>query len=492
MLAPWAIEEMKTAELNDKRLNDRLTKLASALGAMPRASIPAACGGHTEMTAAYRFFKNPKVTVDKILRSHIDQSLLRIALQKVVVLVQDTTEIDVTRPEQQMVGTGPMDGSDRRGFFVHLLHAFSPDGTPLGTVGHELWAREEDVRALTAEEKREERKAAPIEDKESYRWVKSLQQSREIAQSFPEVQCLCVADSEADIYEVFAEPRGATPVHWLVRACQDRSATPASGTISAENSQLLRGIVSANPVLFTQPVSIRGRKAKTSCETRGRRQPRTSRDAVMEVRSATVTLRPPYRPDGKLAPVTVNVVQVREVNVPEGDEPVEWLLVTTLPIDTEEQIRLVVQYYTVRWGIEVFFRTLKSGCRVEGRLFEHKDRFLPCLALYLIVTWRILYVCHMGRSCPEMDCEAIFEPSEWKSVWTVVKGTPLPKKNPHLQELIKLIAQLGGYVNLPNRQDPPGAQTIWLGMQRMHDLALAWDAFGPGATKSTKNRVVLV
>lgn len=444
------------------------------------------------MAAAYRFCRNPKATVESILQAHIDQSLLRIAQQKIVVFVQDTTEIDVTRPEQQMVGTGPMDASDRRGFFAHLLQGYATDGTPLGTVGYELWAREENARQLTAEQRRDERKAAPIEDKESYRWVKSLQRTREIAQTLPGVQCICVADSEADIYEMFVESRGESPVHWLIRACQDRSATPAPGTISEANSQLLRGLVSANPVLFTQQISIRGRKAKTSCEARGRRLPRTSRDAVMEVRSATVVLRPPARPDGKLAPVTVNVVQVREVNAPEGDEPVEWLLVTTLPIDTEEQIRNIVQYYTVRWGIEVFFRTLKSGCRVEERLFEHKDRFLPCLALYLVVAWRTLFVCHMGRNYPEMDCEAIFEPSEWKAVWTVVKGTPLPKKNPHLQEMIKLIAQLGGYVNQPNRQDPPGAQTIWLGIQRMHDLALAWDAFGPGAAKSKEKRALLV
>jgi len=96
---------------------------------------------------------------------------------------------------------------------------------------------------------------------------------------------------------------------------------------------------------------------------------------------------------------------------------VDWWLVTTLPIDTPEQVRAVIQSYAVRWLIEVYFRTLKSGCRVEERRFERADRWVVCVAVYLIVTWRTLYVCRLGRSCPELNCEAVFEPAEWKSVW---------------------------------------------------------------------------
>ena len=107
----------------------------------------------------------------------------------------------------------------------------------------------------------------------------------------------------------------------------------------------------------------------------------------------------------------------------------EWILVTTLPIDTPEQVRTIVEYYCVRWSIEILFRTLKSGCRIERRRFEHIDRVLPCVGLYLIVAWRTLFVCRMGRSCPDLDCEAIFEPSEWKAVWMAVKRTKPPKKS---------------------------------------------------------------
>jgi hypothetical protein len=129
------------------------------------------------------------------------------------------------------------------------------------------------------------------------------------------------------------------------------------------------------------------------------------------------------------------------------------------------------------------FRTLKSGCRVEERRFEQVDRVLVCLAVYLIVAWRTLYVCRLGRGFPDLDCEAVFEPSEWQSVWVAVVRQKPPRKPPRLGEMIRVIAQLGGYVNRPNRDDPPGPQTVWIGLQRMHDLAWAWDTFGPGARK---------
>src|SRR5438270_9394234 len=238
-----------------------------------------------------------------------------------------------------------------------------------------------------------------------------------------------MADSEADIYELFCEPRGE--LHWLIRACQDR-------VLEADTPQHLREPLLAAPVLYKVELLIRGRHARLTTEDRARRQNRETRQAEVEVRAATVTLRPAWRHDRKLASAKVNVVLVLEPNPPAGEPPVEWILVTTLPIDTPEQVRMIVEYYCVRWCIEILFRTLKSGCRIERRRFEHIDRVLPCLALYLIVAWRTLFVCRMGRSCPELDCEAIFEPSEWKAVWVAVHHKKLPKKMPRLSEMVHL------------------------------------------------------
>jgi hypothetical protein len=206
-LAAWAREEMATAQLNDKRLNERLTRLLSDLGDRPTASIPAACGGHTEMTAAYRFFDNPKVTSARVLDPHRTATRQRMAAQPVVLLVQDTTEGDVTRPHQQVEGAGPLDGGTRRGLFVHPLVAFTPDGTPLGTVSMQIWAREE-----SAADPVPPRRDRPIEEKESFRWVQGLRAARDVAQELPQTQVVCLADSDADLYEVFAEPRGERPV----------------------------------------------------------------------------------------------------------------------------------------------------------------------------------------------------------------------------------------------------------------------------------------
>ncbi len=475
MIAPWAIEEVGASNLGDARLDERLVVLLSDLGSRPNLSIPAACGGRAETKAAYRFFDNDKTTFEKVIEPHIANSKARMAQQELVLLVQDTSEIDVTRPEQEVEGAGELDGP-RRGVLLHEMLAFTPDRIPLGTVWAELLNRTEGVSHAPAAEKERKRKLTPIEEKESMRWLTALREARNLAQELPGVQCVCIADSEADIYEVFVEPRGEIPVHWLIRAGQDRA-------LDSDGAPLLRDQVLATPVLYEVDLVIRGRKAKTAAEDRARRQNRETRRAKVEVRASCVTLRPPYRPDRKLPPLTVNIVLVSEPNPPAGETPVEWILVTTLPIDRQEQVRTIVEYYCVRWCIEVFFRTLKSGCRIESRRFEHIDRLLPCLGVYLIVAWRTLFVCHMGRSCPDLDCEAIFEPSEWKAVWLAVKRTELPTQAPRLAEMVHLIASLGGYIERPKSE--PGTQTLWIGMQRMYDLALAWDTFGPDAKIGT-------
>ena len=483
MPAPWVSDEMRATDLNDPRLDRRLQEVLSQLAAHPTASIPAACGGRAEMEAAYRLFDNESVTFDNILQSHQEATRCRMAEQGVVVLAQDTTEIDLTRPQQPVKGAGPLSEGKRVGALLHLLSAFTPDGTPLGTVHAHAWTREEAPprrQSLT----QAQRLATPVEEKESSRWVVALRAARAEAERLPNTQVICVADSEADMYEMLTEgmqePR---PADWIVRACQNRALHPENSLEEPEKESLpayLRERLLAKPVLFTQTIHVRGRAAKVSCSTRSREQPRASRETDVEVRADCVTLRPPWRAGQKLRAVSVHAVLVHEPHPPSGDVAVEWLLLTSLPIDDAEAVRRVIQLYSVRWMVEVFFRTLKSGCRAEERRFEHVDRQIRCLAVLLIVAWRTLYVCRMGRSCPEVNCEVIFEPAEWKSVYRVVTNRLPPPHPPPLGEMVRLIAQLGGYVNRP-RQGPPGPQTVWVGIQRMHDFALCWQLFGPDA-----------
>lgn len=481
MESPWVREELRELNLKDKRLNQRLTKVLSQLGAHPTASIPAACGGYAETAAAYRLFDNEKVDFEAVLNPHLAATRLRLAGQETVVIPQDTTELDLTRPAQQVAGAGPLDGGARMGLFLHLAQAFTPDGTALGTVHARVWARPL-TPAPPKDQRSARRKQTPIQEKESYRWLEGYRRIAEEARAAPQTHVIAVADSEADIYELLVEGQNRPDnLDWIVRACQDRAVVPDAAGLGHVRQQVLQ-----TPVRFTQTVEVRGREAKVDCEERARRQPRRSRTAEMEVRAGRVRLRPPWRPDRTLPEVWVNVVLVREIAPPADDVPVEWILLTSLPIDDAGQVRQVIQYYCVRWMIEIVFRVLKSGCAVETRRFEHVDRFLPCLAVYLIVAWRALYACRLSRAFPEISCEAVFEPAEWKATYQVVHRQPPPAQPPRLSEMVAMVAQLGGYVNR-KRPDPPGPQTVWLGLQRVHDFALCWQLFGPGARKELQD-----
>ena len=293
-----------------------------------------------------------------------------------------------------------------------------------------------------------------------------------------------MADSEADIYEVLAEGMAEPRTGRL-----DRPRLPGPGLESETREETrrpdyLREQVLAAPgaVHARRSASAAGRRKwparSGAARSRGSRARRRSRCGPRGSRSAHRGGR-----GGKLPEVTVNVVLVREPNPPEGDVPVEWLLLTSLPIDTVEQVRQVIEYYCMRWMVEVFFRMLKSGCRVEERRFETLDRLLPLPGG--VLDRGVADACTSagwGGACPEMSCEAVFEPAEWQSVYGWCRTKPPPSRR-RSSEMVRMVAQLGGYVNRP-RSDPPGPQTVWLGLQRMHDFALCWELFGPGAAKA--------
>src|SRR5271165_3420516 len=222
-IADWVAEEMADADLNDRRLNRRLKRILSDLAQHPTVSIPAACNGYAETAAAYRFFDNDKADFDAVLRPHVTSTRARVAAQPIVLMVPDTTEIDVTRPEQQVKGTGPLDGGARRGVLLHLIHTLTPDGTPLGSIDALPWARDDDA-PTGATKTRGQLAAQPIEEKESYRWLSAMRCVRAEAARCPGTRFVFVADSESDVYDVIAEgmeePRTAD---WIIRSCQDRA-----------------------------------------------------------------------------------------------------------------------------------------------------------------------------------------------------------------------------------------------------------------------------
>jgi hypothetical protein len=478
----WVKQELETADLRDERLERRFRILADCLSRRPSVSIPTACGGEAEMAAAYRFFANEWVTARDVLAPHHTATLQRIQAERVVLLAQDTTELDLTRPEQQMAGAGPLSSESHWGFYDHATLAITPEGVPLGAVDAKIWARNlEEFRQnkkLSKQAKEQKRKQTPIEAKESYRWVEGYRLACTIAHQAPKTLVVSLADSEGDIYEYFAEAapeKGIRKAEWIVRACQDRSLPSAAE--AGVGYQKLWAEVSATKVLDTCEVEVSKNRPQPH-DDRKRKQPRSARTAMVTIQAKCVQLKAPWRRDDPLPDVTVNAILVREVDPPAGEEPIEWLLLTSLPIDKLKKVQRVIAYYACRWQIEIYFRVLKSGCKVEDRQFESADRYLPCLALYMVIAWRIMYLMMLGRTCPEMSCEDLLSEAEWKAVYVIVRHEAPPETPPSLQEMIGLIGRLGGHMGRKH-DGPPGPKAMWIGMQRMMDLASAWEAFGP-------------
>ncbi|MEQ1905038.1 MAG: IS4 family transposase [Pirellulaceae bacterium] len=475
--------EFSGCNFGDERLTKRLTSIGTKFGERPSLSIPASLESRAEMEAAYRFFDNDEVTPERILSTHRERALKRIMQQKVCLLVQDTTELELTRPKQQVAGAGPLSADSRRGAYLHPLVAFTPERLNLGTVWQKSWARDAIDTTRTAKEKSKHLETVPIDDKESHRWIEGQREARRVAEMCSDTQCVLVCDSESDIYELLSEPRETShgrPLEILIRACQDRATDIPQ--------QKLLDTVRASEVIHTTTVEVSERTAKTKVDTSKRGASRIARSANLVIKACEVSLRPPERPDRTLPPVTLNVVLAEELNPPAGQPAVQWLLLTTLPIASLDEVLTIIDYYCCRWPIENFFKVLKSGCRVEERQFETLDRELNAIAVYLIAAWRIHLLVHLGREVPELDCNVLFEESEWMSICIVVDGKA-PEKTPTLNEFIRKVSSLGGYVN--RKKTEPGYQTLWIGLQRMHDLATAYQAFGPGSKIQNQKRGVV-
>jgi Transposase Tn5 dimerisation domain/Transposase DNA-binding len=473
----WILDETATADLCDKRLDRRFRIILNSMSQKPSLKFPAGCNGRAEVEAAYRFLDNKKVGKDLILLPHRTATLERIRAEKVVLIPQDTTELDMTRPREIMVGAGPLNDESRVGFHDHALLAYTPEGIPLGVIAANIWARDFDAFDKDADQKRAERRAKSIEDKESHRWLVGYGEASRVAQEAPETLVVCLSDSEGDIYECLVEGQKETgfgKAEWIIRACQDRGLIVDKGA-AADCPTRLHAQVASTPILCHLTVDVRERVPKSK-DDRKRKQARDARTAELTVQSVPVRLRAPDRPGGKLPNIEVNCVLVTEPNPPEGAEPVEWLLLTSLPVDTVEQVLTIIRFYCRRWSIEIYFRILKSGCKVEESQLEKADRFWPYLALCMIVAWRVQYLMMLGRECPDLPCDVAFDDDEWKTAYAVAKNQPPPNKPPSLKTMIGLVASLGGYLGRKGDGEP-GPKALWVGLQRLTDLVRGWRAF---------------
>lgn len=492
MIAPWAKQELQDIDLGDKRLNRRARIIATQFAKIGESCPDAANGPTTKnLDALYRFARNEKVNPDTVLQPHFDSTIARTADHSIVHLVQDTSEIELTKPERQVQGAGPLSCNSRRGFYIHPLVAYDDKGIPLGLVAHHQWVREEIDESRSRQERKKERRSLPIEDKESSRWLTMIQRGKEIAAQNPDTHYIGLADSESDINEVLSEA-SCKPDNYdlLVRGYHKRTIVDCEIDGERRACGTLEEALSQAPVRLGSKAHVSARVAKIPGETRGRRASRESREAKLEIRAMTVRLRTKHASSTTCdasdsdEPMTLSVVEVRELEAPEGAEPIHWILLTTLPVETTEQIVQVIESYKLRWQIEIYFFVLKSGMRIEKMKYRNIDRYLNASALLLIAAWRVQQTTQAGRHDSEASCEKYFTADEWQSVWLIShEGDTLPACPPAMGEFLHLVATLGGYINR-KQQGPPGCRTVWRGIRRLETLSQAYRVFGPRARKT--------
>ncbi len=451
----WFDEEFADISLKDKRRNRRFMRLVASWWERFGSSIASNCKGWAEQMAAYRLFSCKFVTLLAVLSPHRRMTIVRAKSEQVVLLVQDTTELDYEgKPIARTVGeVGPTNTNRRVGMLAHVLLALTTDRKPLGVLGINLLVRDR----LQGKKRSRAHKQQPIEEKESYRWYQGFRTACALQRLTPETKVVSISDREGDIYEVLLASKSPSFVaQFIIRACQDRIVISGRG-----KKQPLKLLLHLSPVMGHAIVDVPAAPG------------RTARKANFMIHAQEVTFRPPYRIEGKLAKVTVNAVMMREVKPPSGENPIEWVLLTSMPISTVNEIQTIIQYYTCRWEIEVFFRLWKSGCHVESFQWHTRARMAPTLALCAVLTWRIHLLGRLGQTNPDDPCTVFCTDTEWKVIAILAMGKQ-PKAPPTVSTIIKWIAKLGGFAG--RRSDgPPGPLVLMRGWLHLQDAFRLYD-----------------
>ncbi|SOE96936.1 Transposase DNA-binding [Burkholderia sp. D7] len=403
----WASEEFGTAALGDARLTQRLVALARRLAQSPQCSFPQSLDG-AQLKAAYRFFDNPRIDTDGVLVNHIGQTLNRMQQVPVVLAPQDTTEFNLMHlPATQGLGHGT--SSNLHGFMLHSLLAVTPEGLPLGVLGMKTW-----IRAPEESGKSKQRRKRPIEEKESVKWLEGLEHLASLKTRCPDTHIIGICDRDGDVYDAFIAPRPAG-VDWLVRAAWSRRV--------AHPQAYLWDAVAAEPAVGETDLLVPTRNGKAPTRT-----------AQLTVRCKALRLHPPRsRQREKLPDVDVYVIHALETRPPEGVEPIEWMLLSSVPTLTCEDALERLAWYARRWTIESWHRVLKSGCQIEARQFGHLDRFVRATALFAVISWRIMYATLLARL--DVDRNKYVTSSQL-NLSIRLKAAPAARKTTRIQQVV--------------------------------------------------------
>jgi hypothetical protein len=456
-LYQWAADTAAQAYFGDPRLNQRFATILGHLAAAPGKSIPHACGSSAATKACYRFFASAKITPSNITMAHQKTTIERIAEHTRILLLQDTSSIDLS-DKPATTGLGYLHAKSRRGIMIHTALAVTPAAEVLGVLDQQAW-----VRPLEEFGKRHKRKHTPIRNKESRQWLDV--QHRAIAAVPSTVQVISVADREADFYEFFAAPR---PSHAevLLRVSRNRR---LSGEISH-----LHEVIATMPQAGVHRVEI------------GRANERRPRQAELSIGYQQVRIvAPPKRraDDGGSSNQTgdapgwidLTVVVAREIGGEQREAKegaIEWILLTSLAIDGVASAIECVELYSRRWLIERFHYTLKSGCAIEQLQLQSAERLEKALAVLSIVACRLLWLLYRSRATPERSALEVLQPEELQVLY-LHHRKPRPSRPPTLQEAVLLIAKMGGFLGRRGDGDP-GIKTLWRGLRQLHEMANIW------------------
>jgi hypothetical protein len=453
---PEISAELSEAELGDERLNRRLGQLADQLAKRPGASFPKALDD-AELEAAYRFFGNDRVQPEEIIAPHFRQSARRAAEHAHVIVAHDTTQFEFSGATKRR-GLGRLIKPSAQGFFGHFSLAISADGSrqPLG-----LLALETVIRSGVPTPRKLRRHSD--NRGESSRWRNCVDDAERLLDG--RTSAIHVMDREADSYSLFAALTEANR-SFVIRSFQDR-------VLASDDETRLRAKAKAARVTLRREVPLSPRPKIAG--PKGDRHPaRRFRVAKLCYASATVEL--PRTSDARTSvsqTLSMNIIHVFEPAPPRGQPPVEWFLLTNLPVDTPDAIGFAVDCYRARWTIEEFFKALKTGCGYERRQLESAESLLNALAIFAPVAWRLLLLRHVARSDEKAAATTALTTTQL-AVLRAVSKQKLPAR-PTAKQAMLAVAKLGGH--LKNNGDPG-----WIVLGRgLHDLLvmeMAWRARG--------------
>lgn len=438
----WVDNELEKCTMADKRLVGRLGKILNKLGNDPERSIPAASDSWAEIQGTYRFLDNERVSFDDIMSGHRAATSRRVGRENVVLIPQDTTFFNFAR-HQKKKGMGTLKQRETDQQLLHVSIALTPDRINLGIVEGTLWKRPEKIDHY-------QRRKLPTEDKESQRWLDHYEAACQFQHAHPKSLIVSIADREGDIHDWFLQAQ-ETPLDrqaaFIVRAKCDRRVALNDD----EFSSLWQTMSRAKPLgHYSLAIPAKGESSE--------------RDAELTVCAKPVCF-VGRRGDHKV-PVDLHAIYVKEKRPPEDAEPIEWMLLTNLEVEDFNQAETVIEWYRARWEIEVFFKVLKSGCQVEYLRLENESRLMNCLAVYLIVAWRLHTVTMLSRRTPDIRCDCVLSEIEWKTIVLMKDKKKPPKKPPTLYEATRKLAMLGGFIGRKGDGEP-GIKSIWIGYQKL-------------------------